>query len=70
MICLSLVVPTFQLNECQYSWENLASFPEMDSYYEESSLSIIIYKENQNKDVLQFVKMLGRKNKGKKEDLG
>ena len=33
----------------------------MDSYYEKSSLSIIMYKENQNKDVLQFVKMLGKK---------
>ena len=28
VICLILVVPTFQLNESQYSWENLASFPE------------------------------------------
>ena len=36
----------------------------------DSSLSIIIYKENQNKDVLQFVKMLSRKKKGKKEDQG
>ena len=42
----------------------------MDSYYEKSSLSIIIYKKNQNKDVLQFVKMLGRKNKRKKRDQG
>ena len=39
----------------------------MDSYYEESSLSIVIYKENRNKDVLQ---MLGRKDKRKKGGQG